>query len=564
MKISPAYHPGMIERKGFLAREQADCERQPHHLCYLDLGGGTDTSGQTYNTVTTTSTIPEKTATEIAAEQAALKQILAQGNLSDQYKTVITQMLQDSMDEYTVRLGGKVTDIMKATPWAKLTGPQITAELRKDEKFIKQRIDATPAVKAVKGKAAVIDKKTGKVITPAVKGVAAVAAKPAKVIYDEKAIAAEAKRRLATKTEVDTDATGLRQKYFDERLGKEKTAADAATQKTKDAEELAKADRVRQTQLEDEIAGLSKRQTELLDRQTKTLDDAAKGPTEDQIKLIDEATGSALRAGEADIERFRTATLRQINEEVASASGLRSTDTPVLRLSERAGEESARQQGILARNAAEENARMRLNFPLQAAGVNMAGVKLSADIGAGAQGLLMAREKLSSDLSARTQATADAASQFQAQLEQQANQNRFRLFSAAPQFNATNAAGFASSLGQQRILSAGKTQFSQGGTSISKEEELGFADILGGIGGALGTFSDLGGLAGIGSLFSDRRLKRNIRRVGTHPCGVPLYEFEYIWGGARRIGVIADEVLRVNPDAVGERAGYLTVNYAAL
>lgn len=529
----------LIERKGSLSREQADFERRHDHRCCLDLGGGTDTSGQTYSTTTTTTTIPEKTATEIAAEQAALKQILAQGNLSDQYKTVITQMLQDSMDEYTVRLGGKVTNIMKATPWAKLTGPQIVAELRKDEKYIKQRIAA------VEGKKAVIDPKTKKVISKAV------AAKPGKIIYDEAAIKAEAQRRAATKTEVDTDATGLRQKYFDERLGKEKTAADAATQRAKDAEDLAKADRVKQTQMEEEIAGLSKRQTELLDRQTKTLDDAAKGATPEQIALIDEATGSALRAGEADIERFRTATLRQINEEVASASGLRPTDTPVVRLSERAGEESARQQGILARNAAEENARMRLNFPLQAAGVNMAGVKLSADIGAGAQGLLMAREKLSSDLSARTQSTADAAAAFQAQLEQQANQNRFRLFSAAPQFNATNAAGFASSLGQQRILSAGKTQSSQGGSSTSTEKELGFADILGGVGTAL-------------ELFSDRRLKRNIRRVGTHPCGVPLYEFEYIWGGARRIGVMADEVLRVNPAAVGERAGYLTVNYAAL
>jgi hypothetical protein len=71
------------------------------------------------------------------------------------------------------------------------------------------------------------------------------------------------------------------------------------------------------------------------------------------------------------------------------------------------------------------------------------------------------------------------------------------------------------------------------------------------------------GLAAYG-LFSDRRLKRDIERVGTHPVGVPLYSFRYLDSDTPRLGVMADELAHVMPEAVGERDGYLTVNYAML
>lgn len=70
------------------------------------------------------------------------------------------------------------------------------------------------------------------------------------------------------------------------------------------------------------------------------------------------------------------------------------------------------------------------------------------------------------------------------------------------------------------------------------------------------------GTPGFGGLFSDRRLKRNIIKIGTRPDGLGVYEFEYIWGGGRQIGLMAQEVLGVYPDAVGEAGGYLTVNYS--
>jgi hypothetical protein len=63
--------------------------------------------------------------------------------------------------------------------------------------------------------------------------------------------------------------------------------------------------------------------------------------------------------------------------------------------------------------------------------------------------------------------------------------------------------------------------------------------------------------------FSDRRLKRNVKRVGTHSTGVGLYEYDV--AGYRQRGVIAQELEKVRPDLVRRHAsGYLTVNYGAL
>src|SRR5436190_4088845 len=59
------------------------------------------------------------------------------------------------------------------------------------------------------------------------------------------------------------------------------------------------------------------------------------------------------------------------------------------------------------------------------------------------------------------------------------------------------------------------------------------------------------GLAGAALLaFSDRRLKKNVRRIGRHPLGIGVYEFEYVWGGGKKVGVMSDEVKRVKPSAV--------------
>ena len=84
-----------------------------------------------------------------------------------------------------------------------------------------------------------------------------------------------------------------------------------------------------------------------------------------------------------------------------------------------------------------------------------------------------------------------------------------------------------------------------------------------------GSPSTLGSIAstvgGIASIFSDRRLKRDIERVGEFADGLGIYAYRYVMGTKRVLGVMADEVAKLRPWALGpQRAGYATVNYGAL
>lgn len=77
----------------------------------------------------------------------------------------------------------------------------------------------------------------------------------------------------------------------------------------------------------------------------------------------------------------------------------------------------------------------------------------------------------------------------------------------------------------------------------------------------LNTIIGLGGLAV--AAFSDRRLKTNIKRL----CSVNghmRYLFKYIGDVSYQVGVMAQEVEQIKPDAVGEIGGMKFVNYGAL
>ncbi|MGG7578863.1 tail fiber domain-containing protein [Rhizobium sp. Nf11,1] len=78
----------------------------------------------------------------------------------------------------------------------------------------------------------------------------------------------------------------------------------------------------------------------------------------------------------------------------------------------------------------------------------------------------------------------------------------------------------------------------------------------------------MGGLFGLGGTLlggwakSDRRLKEDIRRVGTLDNGLPVYAFRYKEGGQMQIGLMSDDVRKIHPDAVFEHAdGFDRVNY---
>jgi hypothetical protein len=81
--------------------------------------------------------------------------------------------------------------------------------------------------------------------------------------------------------------------------------------------------------------------------------------------------------------------------------------------------------------------------------------------------------------------------------------------------------------------------------------------------------STLGSIAsaagGIASIFSDRRLKTDIVKIGEEPDGLGIYEFRYLLEQDRVIGVMADEVAKLRPHALGPIIqGYATVDYGAL
>ena len=97
-------------------------------------------------------------------------------------------------------------------------------------------------------------------------------------------------------------------------------------------------------------------------------------------------------------------------------------------------------------------------------------------------------------------------------------------------------------------------------TQISGMYSLGSAAL-----GGIGRYAAAGAAPpppGQPSRSSDRRLKREIRRVGTWVNGLPIYVWRYIWGGPLQMGFMADEVAQVHPEAVlTGPGGFFMVRY---
>ena len=139
------------------------------------------------------------------------------------------------------------------------------------------------------------------------------------------------------------------------------------------------------------------------------------------------------------------------------------------------------------------------------------------------------------------------APQFQQFAQQATTQGPNMLGAAQSQYQADKDAANASSAGSSGMMGG---LLGLGGAAVG--------GMFGGPGGA-----KLGGQlgSGLGSAFSDERLKTNIKRIGTHPVGVGIYEYDYIWGGGKQVGVMAQELEKVRPDAVFEVNGFKAVNY---
>ena len=124
-----------------------------------------------------------------------------------------------------------------------------------------------------------------------------------------------------------------------------------------------------------------------------------------------------------------------------------------------------------------------------------------------------------------------------------------------PQVGASSPAGLNQVAGPD-ILGAQMSQYQQNANNINAANAQN-AQMWGSIIGA-------GGAIGAG-FASDIRLKKNIKRLGTHKTlGIGLYIWDYIWG-EKGAGVMAQELLQVKPEAVMVMPnGYYAVNYGAI
>jgi len=137
---------------------------------------------------------------------------------------------------------------------------------------------------------------------------------------------------------------------------------------------------------------------------------------------------------------------------------------------------------------------------------------------------------------------------------------------AQPWADAANYSNIASQIGgmggtsQTQGISVGqnKTTSSGGGSGI-------IGSILGGGMTGLSFLKNMGGLGGLGALFtgSDVRLKEDIKLVGETFDGQPIFSYRYKSGGPKVMGLMAQEVLKHKPEAVARdpESGMLGVNY---
>ena len=85
-------------------------------------------------------------------------------------------------------------------------------------------------------------------------------------------------------------------------------------------------------------------------------------------------------------------------------------------------------------------------------------------------------------------------------------------------------------------------------------------DLFGAVQGVVGIASGFGWIGN-----SDRRLKTDIKKIGTSIKGYNIYRYKYLDQPEEYIGAMADEVLKKNPKAVYRMDnGFLGVDYSQI
>lgn len=119
------------------------------------------------------------------------------------------------------------------------------------------------------------------------------------------------------------------------------------------------------------------------------------------------------------------------------------------------------------------------------------------------------------------------------------------------------AAGTAEQQTQQADLTAKYQQFlQQQGFPYQQAQFL--ANIAMGTGALSGSTTTTQQPTGF---FSDRRLKHDVHEIGKTHDGQPIYSFKYNGDNKTQIGLMAQDVEKHHPEAVGVMGGYKTVDY---
>jgi len=114
---------------------------------------------------------------------------------------------------------------------------------------------------------------------------------------------------------------------------------------------------------------------------------------------------------------------------------------------------------------------------------------------------------------------------------------------AAGYLSTANAIGNGINQGTAWWLNSGQTN------PLTSPNASGAYGNVYGDGAGIDPYGYLGG-AGTAGDYSDARLKTDIRRVGTTDEGLPIYIYRYKAGGPYRMGVMAQELEAVDPEAV--------------
>ncbi len=155
------------------------------------------------------------------------------------------------------------------------------------------------------------------------------------------------------------------------------------------------------------------------------------------------------------------------------------------------------------------------------------------------------------------------------QLNQLALTGRQQAFSEAlatrnQPINEITALLSGSQVSNPASMSSATPQTSVGGVDYSGLVQQNYQNQMNAYGAKMGgLFGLLGSAAQAGIKYSDRRLKTEIKRVGTLDNGLPVYSYRYKAGGATHLGLMADEVEKLHPEAVVEgHNGFKAVRYA--